>query len=126
MTNANCIRVARSQGSLNLGNFYIVNKIAYWANQAQIFSASATDPAGTNSTVVSASPDSSKLLAFSISNSTAVFADDIGLVYKSPIAVNSKAVQLARKQMSVTSIVADANNAYWANGDCAIMSLPIK
>lgn len=126
MTNKNCLRVARSQGSLNLNSFYLINKIAYWGNQAQIQSAPATDAAATNSTVASASADSSSLPAFSISNSTVFFADDIGLIYKAALAVNSPSIQLARKQMGVTSLVADANNAYWATGGCAIMTLPLK
>ena len=125
-TDANCLRVARSQGSLNLSNFYLINKIAYWGNQAQIQSAPATDAAATNTTVASASADSSSVPAFSISNSTVYFADDLGLIYKAALAPNSVSTQLSRKQMGVTSIIADANNAYWATGDCAIMTLPVK
>jgi hypothetical protein len=34
--------------------------------------------------------------------------------------------EIARAQMGTTSVVGDDANAYWATGDCAIMTAPLK
>ena len=125
-TNKNCLRVARSQGSIYLDGMYLLNGNAYWGNQANISTASTTDTSGTNDTVAGGSPDASTLGAFSISNNTVFLADNLGGVYQAPLMVNATAAGIARGQMGVTSIAADTSNVYFATGDCAIMSAPLK
>ncbi len=125
-TNKNCLRIARSQGSLYVDNIYLLNGSAYWGNQAAISTDSTTDMTGEDSTVASGSPDASMLGAFSISNSAVYFADDTGGVYQAPLMVNATSTGVARAQMGVTSIVADTANVYFATGDCAINSAPLK
>jgi len=123
LTNKNCARLGRSQGSLNFDSIFLVNNVAYWANQASVLS-NPDDGTGTNSTVATGDSNASKLPALSVSNATAYYADDLGFVFKASLDGKSK-TGLARGQQNVTSIVADANNVYWA-ADCAIMSLPLK
>jgi hypothetical protein len=124
LINTACTRIARSQGSLFFDNFYILSGVAYWASAADVKSSPVGTP-DSNVTIASAI-DALSLTTFSIANSTLFFADDLGVVSKSPLVANSKPIPIARNQMGVTSIAADANNAYWATGDCAIMTVPIK
>ncbi len=126
-TNANCIRVGRSQGSLNFDTMLVSGGKAYWGNQAQVQSASSTDAAGTNTTIASGDGSASNLpaLAFTGGNTT-FFVDDVGVVSTSPLTASATAKLLARGQMGSTSIAADATNAYWAAADCSIQSVPYK
>jgi hypothetical protein len=121
-TNANCNRVARSQGSLNFEAMLLTGGNAYWGNQSQIQTAAIADTAGVNSTVASADPAASNLPAISFSSGNVFFADDIGIIYKAPLMKKATVTEIARGQMGTTSVVGDANNAYWASGDCAIMT----
>lgn len=126
-TNANCARLARSQGSLNFDNIFIVGDNAYWANGLNISTSSAKMPSGFNDQVTSStSPTANGLTAFTIVKNVVYFADDSGVVFSSPLTVNSTAATVARGQMAPTSIAADDANVYWANKDCSIVSLPLK
>ncbi len=124
--NTNCVRIARSQGSLFYDNVYLVNKVLYWVDGAQVHSNSATDNTTGNKTITSAD---ASLAGFALAGTNAVFADtsDAGLIYKAPLvppegATDTK-VLLARKQVGVTSVAADATHAVWANADCSINTL---
>jgi hypothetical protein len=126
--NTNCIRVARSQGSLILDSVFMSNKVVYWVDGSSVKSNSATsnDPAMMGSNVTISGSDSS-LSAFTVSGSTTYFADksDGGFVYMAPLTANSTATLIARKQIGITSIAGDPSGVYWAAGDCSIMSLPL-
>ena len=124
LTNKNCVRVGRSQGRLNFDAVYVIDKIAYWANQASVLSNPA-DGTGTNSTIASGDSNATKLPALSVSNGSAYFADDQGFVFLAPLKASATRISVARGQKNVTSIVADASKVYWA-ADCAIMSSPLK
>jgi hypothetical protein len=125
-TNSNCNRVARSQGSINFDAMLLSGGNAYWGDQAQIQTAAIADTTGVNNTVASADPSASSLPAISFSNGSVFFADDVGFVYKAPLMKGATVTEIARAQMGTTSVVGDANNAYWATGDCAIMTAPAK
>ena len=95
----------------------------YWVDGSQVHSNDATkNDGGGNATV--ASTDAG-LSAFTVTGNTTYFADksDVGQIFKSNVAPNSTPQLIARKQVGVTSIAGDATHAYWANGDCSIMSL---
>jgi hypothetical protein len=126
LVNKNCVRVARSQGSLYYDNIYILMGQAYWGNDAVVQTATASDTTGVDTNVAGNVGNAQSLAAFSITGQTVYFADDTGFVYQAPLMKNATPAALARGQMGITAIVADANNAYWANGDCSIMSLPLK
>ncbi|HEX2871435.1 MAG TPA: hypothetical protein VHP33_09270 [Polyangiaceae bacterium] len=64
--------------------------------------------------------------ALTIVDKQVYFADDTGTVYHSGLMVNAVVETLARAQKSPMSIAADANNVYWANTDCSIMSVPLN
>ncbi len=123
--NANCIRVGRSQGSLNYDAMLLTGGKAYWGNQSQIQSASSTDAAGTNTTVASGDPAANKLPAIAFSNGKAYFIDDTGLISMAPLMASAAVLQVARAQKDATAIAADATNVYWAAADCSIMSSPL-
>jgi hypothetical protein len=125
--NKNCNRLARSQGSLNFENIYIVGDNVYWVNGTQLSTSSASMPTGFNDTVAqTTNPAATLISAFSISDNVAYFADDAGYIYKAPLMPNATVTTLARGQMTPSSIVSDGTNVYWATSDCAIMSLPLK
>jgi hypothetical protein len=125
-TNSNCNRVARSQGTLNFEAILLTGGNAYWGNQAQIQTAAVADATGVNTTVASADPSASSLPAISFNNGSVFFADDVGFIYKAPLMKNAAVTEIARAQMGTTSVVGDDANAYWATGDCAIMTAPVK
>lgn len=122
--NANCARIARSQGALNLDAIFLVDGNAYWVNQQALQTSSAAMPSGFNDTVASGSSDASKLTSFTIGGGVSYFGDDKGNVFSAPVMVNATPKKLARAQMGITSFAADATNVYWANEDCSIQSLP--
>ena len=124
--NANCIRVGRSQGSLNYEAMLLSGGKAYWGNQSQIQSASSTDAGGTNTTVASGDSAANKLPAIAFSNGKAYFIDDTGLISMAPLMASAVVVQVARAQKNATAITADANNVYWAAADCSIVSASAK
>jgi hypothetical protein len=124
--NSNCNRVARSQGSLNFEAMLLSGGNAYWGNQSQIQMAAIADPNGVDSTVASADPSASSLPAISFNNGSVFFGDDVGFIYKAPLMKNATVTEIARAQMGTTSVVGDDANAYWATGDCAIMTSPVK
>lgn len=119
----NCVRLGRSQGSLNLRRMAIIGDAAYWANQATILTASATNPTGVNDTVAQGSADAFTVNAWAQDGTNAYFADNAGNVYKTPLMVNSEAVALSRNQADVMSMVTDGTNVYWAAADCSILSV---
>ncbi len=123
--NKNCVRVARSQGSLNFDAMLLTGGKAYWSNQAQVLTAGASDTTGVNSTVASGSAAASKLPAVSFGAGTVFFADDSGLIAKAPLMASAAVTELARAQPGTTSVVGDASHAYWATGDCAIKSVAL-
>jgi hypothetical protein len=125
-TNLNCNRVARSQGSLNFEAMLLSGGNAYWGNQAEIQMAAIADPAGVDSTVASADPSASSLPAISFNNGSVFFGDDVGFIYKAPLVKSATVTEIARGQMGTTSVVGDDANVYWATGDCAIMTAPLK
>jgi hypothetical protein len=122
--NANCARIARSQGALNLDTIFLVGGNAYWVNQQSVQTSSATTPTGFNDTVATGSADASKLNAFTLFDGVSYFGDDKGNVFSAPLMVMATPKKLARGQMDITSFAADATTVYWANGDCSIQSLP--
>lgn len=121
----NCIRVARSQGSLNYENTYIIGGNAYWVDGSSVKLASISDATAGNLTVASSGDGS--LTAFGINGMNAYFADNLGTVFTSGIAADSDAAKkkLVRGQMGVTSIIGDGTKAYWAGADCAIMQVAV-
>lgn len=126
-TNSSCARVARSQGGLYLDASYIVDGDAYWLNGPQVVTSPADVPDGTNDFVATATnPAALAGTALTIVDKQVYFADDTGTVYHSGLMVNAVVETLARAQKSPMSIAADANNVYWANTDCSIMSVPLK
>ncbi|HVY28903.1 MAG TPA: hypothetical protein VHB79_20240 [Polyangiaceae bacterium] len=125
--NKDCKRLGRSQGALNFDTIYIIGDNTYWANQASIYTSSASMPSGFNETIVQAnSPTANKITAFAIAKDVVYLADDSGLVYTSPLMKDSMPTQIARGQTSPSSIAVDDTNVYWADGDCSIKSLPLK
>ena len=126
--NTNCIRVARSQGSLILDSVFMANKVVYWVDGSSVKSNSATsnDPTMMGSNVTIAGSDSS-LSAFTVSGESTYFADksEGGFVYMAPLTANATPTLIARKQKGVTSIAGDASAVYWAPSDCSIMSLAL-
>ena len=127
VVNLNCNRLARSQGTLNFDNIFIVGDNVYWVNGLQVSTSSASMPSGFNETVVGiTSPDAQVISAFSIYKNFVFVADDAGFISKAPLMVDAPVTTLARAQMAPTSIVADDANVYWATSDCAIMSLPLQ
>ena len=54
------------------------------------------------------------------------FTDDVGFIYKAPLMKKATVTEIARAQTGTTSIAGDDANAYWATGDCAIMTAPVK
>jgi hypothetical protein len=125
-TNLNCNRVARSQGTVNFEAMLLSAGNAYWGYQAQIQTAAVADTTGVDSTVASADPNASSLPAISFNNGSVFFADDVGFIYKAPLMKSATVTVIARAQMGTTSVVGDDMNAYWATGDCAIMTAPVK
>jgi hypothetical protein len=125
--NKDCARLARSQGSLNFDTIYIIGDNAYWANQTSIYTSSASMPSGFNDTITQAtSPTAGGITAFTINKNVVYLADDSGYIYSAPLMLMSEAKTLARGQTKPTSMAADDANVYWANGDCSIVSLPLK
>ena len=126
-TNANCARVARSQGGLYLDASYIIDGDAYWLNGPQVVTSPADVPDGTNNFVATATnPAALAGTALTIVDKQVYFADDTGTVYHSGLMVSAVVETLARAQKNPMSIAADASNVYWANTDCSIMSVPLK
>jgi hypothetical protein len=127
-TNLNCNRVARSQGTVNFEAMLLSGGNAYWGYQAQIQTAAIADTTGADSTVASAdaNANASSLPAISFNNGSVFFADDVGFIYKAPLMKKATVTEIARAQMGTTSIAGDDANAYWATGDCAIMTAPAK
>ncbi len=123
--NANCLRVGRSQGSLNFESMLLTGGTAYWGNQSQIQSASTTQLNGTNVTIASGDPGASKLPAIAFTGTSTFFVDDTGLISSAALMQNATVVEIARGQKGATSITADATNVYWAAADCSIMSTPL-
>jgi hypothetical protein len=127
VVNKDCKRLARSQGSLNFDSIYIIGDNVYWANQTSIYTSSANMPSGFNETIVQAnSPTANKISAFAIAKDVVYLADDSGVIYSSPLMKDSMPTQLVRGQKEPSSIAVDDANIYWADGDCAIKSLPLK
>jgi hypothetical protein len=130
--NVNCARLARSQGDLFTDCIYIVGTKAYWLNGLSVYAA-LLDGTGTNETVgLTSNPTSSKNTALVVDAKNAYFSDDAGFIYTAPL-VRDDSVEpdaavktLARNQGATSSIAVDATNLYWASGDCAIRSLPLK
>jgi hypothetical protein len=125
-TNLNCNRVARSQGTVNFEAMLLSGGNAYWGYQAQIQTAAIADTTGADSTVASGDSNASSLPAISFNNGSVFFADDVGFVYKAPLMKGATVTEIARAQMGTTSVVGNDANAYWATGDCAIMTAPVK
>jgi hypothetical protein len=123
--NTNCIRVARSQGSLIVESVFLINKVVYWVDRSQVKSNSAinNDPTtdGGNKTISGADD---ALAAFTIAGNTTYFADksDDGNVFMAPLSANAERQLIARKQTGITSIAGDATHVFWAAGDSSIQS----
>lgn len=121
----NCQRVARSQGSVNAENAYIIDNKMYWAGGAAVRSNSLTDATANNETV--ANSGDGNVQAFSINGMNVYFADDKGSVYVAPLTggTDTTTKKIVRAQTGVTSIVGDGTKAYWAGGDCSIQQLAL-
>ena len=125
--NTNCERLARSQGNLYDNAVYLIAGNAYWLNQNQVTGNPVVNPTGVNDIIaIGTNPNAVNGTALTILGKNVYFTDDGGWVYQAPLKINAEVTTLARGQMKPTSIAADDANLYWANGDCSIMSLPLK
>ena len=123
--NANCIRLSQSQQP-NYEGMYLVKGKAYWSSTNAIHGKSATDASAAGFTVGSAE-QASQITAFSISNDTVFFAGDepSGNIYSARLAGNATTA-IARNQVGVSAIVANATTAYWSTAACTIMSATLE
>lgn len=126
-TNTACNRLARSQGSLVFDNIVISGDGVYWANGLNISTASASAPSGFNDNVVqSPTATANTLTAFTVAKNVVYGADDGGVIFSAPLMKDQMPTTMVRGQMKPTSLAADDANLYWANGDCSILSIPLK
>jgi hypothetical protein len=99
----------------------------YWSNDGSITTNSAAQVTNmhgfdTNNMQV-ATTGGASVTAMAGDATNIYFAQD-GLIQKTPYAVMSNAVNVARAQMAPSSIALDATKVYWSTGDCAINSIP--
>jgi hypothetical protein len=74
--------------------------------------------------------------AFTVAGGKVYFADKpldtdqdpthSGYIYQAALTESAPITIMARGQKGPTSIAVDDTNVYWATGDCAIMSMPLK
>ena len=124
--NKNCTRISQSQAP-NYEGMYVISGKAYWSNMSAVNAKSATD-ASANAVIVGSADQANKITAFAISNDTLFFAGDepSGNVYRTPLSgTGTAATAIARKQVGVSSLVANATTAYWATAACAIVSVSL-
>ena len=117
-----CPRLARSQGELFPDFVAVIAGRAYWADGSNVKS-EMIGSVGTTFDAVSTTINGTITAAFATPD-VIYFAED-GFVEKAPAAVNTSSappILIARGQKSPSSIFVDATRAYWATGDCAIMS----
>jgi hypothetical protein len=112
-----CLRVARSQGSLNLSVIIERPNRVFWLDGASV-KGNDTGPGATasNDTIANAMGDVTTMGA----STTALYFAEDGLVERTPFAPNSIPVRLARGQKSPTSIAVDTARVFWSTSDCAI------
>jgi hypothetical protein len=115
----NCMRVARSQGSLVLGTMASNATKAYWADGTSV-KANLTAPgsAQSNENLAQSAGLDIKALALTASNVYFAHDDTIERVALTPDAIQ---VAIARGQKQPASLAVDASRVYWGNnGDCSV------
>jgi hypothetical protein len=105
----------------------------YYAAFESLYAAQAGQPA----LPVASSSDSATLTSFAVNGSNAYFSDESGHLSRHDLALPATSdhqptpsVRLARDQGSVTSVVLDSANVYWAgtmtSSSCAIRSMALQ
>jgi hypothetical protein len=127
LLNVDCLRVARSQGSLLREKIVAQQGRVLWADGSTL-KMSGTTPgsppandfvAGTNADFISSFATLGNMIYFS-DHAAADTAS--GVIYKAAFARDQTAIRLARGQREPRSVVVDDKRVYWSTSDCRIMS----
>jgi hypothetical protein len=117
----NCLRVARSQGSLVLGTMAAKANRAYWADGTNL-KANATTAGAPQANETVAMSSGTEIKSLVLSTDKVYFVHD-DVVERSATAADSTAETLARGQKAPVSVAVDATKVYFGNsGDCTINS----
>jgi Stigma-specific protein, Stig1 len=127
LVEVNCTRVDRDQGALLLTSIFFEGDNIYWSagpggNFILVNSALPTASIGDQLVASAMGMDGSAVITAMAGASTFIYFGEDGLVERTPYAVGSKAVAIARGQKSPHSIAVDATRVYWSTDDCAINS----
>jgi hypothetical protein len=115
----NCMRVARSQGSLVLTTMVSNANKAYWADGSSV-KANLTLPGSPQSNENLAQSPGTDIRALALSAQNVYFAHD-DVIERVALTPNALQVPIARGQKAPSSLAVDATRVYWGNnGDCSV------
>jgi len=117
----NCLRVARSQGSLVLATMLAKANRAYWADGTNLKGNDTGANAMQSNDNIAQSP-MGDIKALAMSADKIYFAHD-DVIERTPLVKDSTAQPIARGQKAPASLAVDATKVYWGNnGDCSVGS----
>ena len=123
----NCVRGGGCNPDAFYGGLVVRDAIVYWGNDLSILAAPLGTTLGPKETIATAWSDTADALSGLAGGPDQIYfgtGDSDGEVFRSPYAVGSTAVALARGQNVPSSMVVAGGNVYWATADCAINSVP--
>jgi hypothetical protein len=127
LLNVDCLRVARSQGSLLFDKIVALPDRVLWADGPNLKTAlTVMGPPVTNDSV--GYTLSERITGFAANPMVAYFSeastggDANGVIHRAVIGGNGTSVRIARGQREPRVGAIDQNRVYWSTGDCAIMA----